>query len=159
MLSTTAEYALRIMVVLAEADGAPTTSERIAARAHVPPDYSVKVLQSLARARLVQAQRGRGGGFRLECDPRRTSLLTIVNAIEPIPRITECPIGGTTRNGTLCRLHHCLDDILAHAHDTLERTTLAAVLSPEGNDSLCPLPPLEVTVVAPRARAKGTVEF
>ena len=43
MLSITAEYALRIMVVVAEAGDRPTTSERIAELTNVPPDYSVKV--------------------------------------------------------------------------------------------------------------------
>lgn len=154
MLSTTAEYALRIMVVLGETSGAPTTSERIAKRARIPTDYSVKVLQSLARAKLVHAQRGRGGGFRLACDPRRTSLLTIVNAIEPIPRIRECPIGGTAKGGRLCRLHQCLDDVLAHATDTLDTTMLAAMLG-DADDGLCEPAPLEVTVVKSKTRARS----
>jgi Rrf2 family protein len=152
MLSTTAEYALRIMVVLAESKGAPTTSERIAARARVPTDYSVKVLQALAREQLVLAQRGRGGGFRINCDPQRTSLLAIINAIEPLPRVKECPIGGAPARGTLCRLHRCIDDVLAQAQESLERTTLASVLDPGGADGLCEPPPLEVKVVAGRKR-------
>ena len=84
MLSITAEYALRIMVVLSESVDEPTTSERIAEFTSVPPDYAVKVLQMLARAKLVRAQRGRGGGFRLSCDPAVTSLLHVVQAIEPL---------------------------------------------------------------------------
>lgn len=153
MLSTTAEYALRIMVVLGESSKASTTSERIATRARVPTDYSVKVLQALARAGLVHAQRGRGGGFRIACDPRRTSLLAIINAIEPLPRIRECPIGGTPKGARLCRLHRCLDDVLAHAIDTLDKTMLAALLG-DADDGLCEPATLEVTVVTPKTRAR-----
>ena len=55
MLSTTSEYALRIMIVLAESETEPTTSERIAGLTKVPTDYSVKVLQMLARAACERA--------------------------------------------------------------------------------------------------------
>ena len=137
MLSTTAEYALRIMVVLTEAKGASTTSEHIAARTGVPPDYSVKVLQMLARGQLVQAQRGRGGGFRIKCDPGRTSLLDIVNAIDPTDRIEQCPIDRTRHTGEFCRLHRRLDEIAALLQQNLQRTTLTSLVE-GGGPSLCP---------------------
>ena len=63
MLSTTAEYALRIMIALSEAPAGAVTSEKISRITQVPTDYAVKVLQQLGRAGLVKAQRGRGGGF------------------------------------------------------------------------------------------------
>ncbi len=137
MLSTTAEYALRIMVVLTDAKGTPTTSEHIAARTGVPPDYSVKVLQMLARGQLVQAQRGRGGGFRIKCDPARTSLLDVVNAIDPIDRIRQCPIDRARDAGEFCRLHRRLDEIAALLQQNLQRTTLSSLVA-EGGPSLCP---------------------
>ena len=137
MLSTTAEYALRIMVVLTEAKGSPTTSDHIAARTGVPPDYSVKVLQMLARGQLVQAQRGRGGGFRITCDPGRTSLLDIINAIDPIDRIRQCPIDHTRRAEEFCRLHRRLDEIAALLQESLQRTTLTSLVE-GGGPSLCP---------------------
>ena len=59
MLSTTAEYALRIMIFLAESEGEPFTGEEIAEATKVTPGYTVKVLQWLGRAKLVRGQRGR----------------------------------------------------------------------------------------------------
>ena len=144
MLSTTAEYALRIMVVLAESGGAPTTSERIASLTRVPADYSVKVLQMLARAGLVKAQRGRGGGFRLDTDPATTSLLDIVNAIDPPTRIERCPIGREEAGGELCRLHARLDEISGLVLERLRAATLASILDPDGA-ALCR--PNSVTIV------------
>ena len=63
MLSTTAEYALRIMIFLTESDGESAISDSIADATKVSPDYAVKVLQLLGRAKLVRGQRGRRGGF------------------------------------------------------------------------------------------------
>lgn len=144
MLSTTAEYALRIMVVLAESKGSPTTSERIASLTRVPTDYSVKVLQMLARGGLVKAQRGRGGGFRLDCEPAATSLLDIVNAIDPLARIDRCPLGRDDKGGDLCRLHARLDEISGFIAERLRAVTLESILEP-GGSALCR--PTAVTIV------------
>src|SRR4029077_20731526 len=81
MLSTTAEYALRIAVALTEAEGRALTSRELAAITNVPANYCVKVVQWLFRRKLVTGQRGRGGGFRLACDPETTTLLDVVDAI------------------------------------------------------------------------------
>ena len=138
ILSTTAEYALRIMVVLAAADEQPTTSERVAAQAGVPADYTVKVLQMLARAKLVRAQRGRGGGFRLEVEPDEITLLDVVSAIDPIERMTTCPLDRPLTDGHLCRLHHQLDELVARVRDMLKDVTLAKLVARGGQPPLCP---------------------
>ncbi|MDY7107604.1 MAG: Rrf2 family transcriptional regulator [Planctomycetota bacterium] len=137
MLSTTAEYALRIMIVLAESEKEPTTSERIATLTKVPTDYSVKVLQMLARAGLVRAQRGRGGGFQIDCDPDSTTLLDVVNAIDPLERITSCPASRDTHVGQLCPLHARLDEIIVLLQDSFRKMTLASVIEGSPGPALC----------------------
>lgn len=137
MLSSTAEYALRIMIALTEADGEPMTSEQIAEMTKVPADYAVKVLQSLGRARLVRGQRGRRGGFRLACDPDETTLLDIVNVIDPLERITECPLGRTAHRGRLCPLHSRLDDVIGILIDSLDGMTLRSVMKGKRGPALC----------------------
>ena len=47
MLSTTAEYALRIMIFLAESEGERFTGEEIAEATKVTPGYTVKVLRNV----------------------------------------------------------------------------------------------------------------
>src|SRR5690348_10425467 len=63
VLSQTAEYALRAVVTIARDESAGKTAQEIARESQVPLDYLSKVLNSLARAGIVKAQRGRGGGF------------------------------------------------------------------------------------------------
>lgn len=125
------------MVALAEAKVTPTTSDRIAAATGVPTDYSVKVLQMLARGNLVRAQRGRGGGFRLECDPAQTTLLQIINAIDPISRITSCPVGTPEERTQLCSLHQHLDQVLGNLQTQLQSVTLSDVLQAAPEHRLC----------------------
>ena len=129
VLSNTAEYALRIMITLAEATGEPLTSERIAEITRVPGDYAVKVLQWLGRADMVRGQRGRKGGFRLNCDPRTTTLLDVVNVIDPLERISACPLGREAHQDGLCPLHSRLDEVVAILIDSLAQMTLESVVN------------------------------
>jgi Rrf2 family protein len=54
----------------------------IAAALGVPQDTLIKILQQLARARILASVRGRAGGFRLAKPADRVTLLAIVEAIE-----------------------------------------------------------------------------
>jgi Rrf2 family protein len=137
VLSNTAEYALRIMITLTEAAGDPLTSERIAGTTRVPGDYAVKVLQWLGRARMVHGQRGRKGGFRLACDPNKTTLLDVVNVIDPLERIPSCPLGRESHQSRLCPLHTRLDEVVAILIDTLGGMTLQSVVDGTEGPALC----------------------
>jgi Rrf2 family nitric oxide-sensitive transcriptional repressor len=137
LLSNTAEYALRIMITLTEADEDPLTSEQIAEQTRVPSDYAVKVLQWLGRAQMVRGQRGRKGGFKLSCDPNQTSLLDVVNVIDPLERIAACPLGRTAHQEGLCPLHSRLDDVIAILMDSLSRMTLRSVVDGQEGPAMC----------------------
>jgi len=149
VLSNTAEYALRIMITLAEASDEPLTSERIAEITRVPADYAVKVLQWLGRANLVRGQRGRKGGFRLDCDPKTTSLLDVVNVIDPLERISTCPLGREAHQDGLCPLHSRLDEVVGILIDSLGQMTLESVINGKQGPTLCEpeAVPLRVTAI------------
>ena len=148
MLSTTAEYALRIMIHLTEANGEQLTSEAIAKMTKVPADYTVKVLQWLGRAKMVQGQRGRRGGFRLECDPNRTTLLDVVNVIDPLERIVVCPLGREAHKSSLCPLHSRIDEVIALLQNSLGEMTLQSVIDGTRGPTLCQPSGTKLTVSA-----------
>jgi len=153
VLSNTAEYALRIMITLAEAEDDPLTSERIAEITRVPGDYAVKVLQWLGRANMVRGQRGRKGGFRLDCDPKTTSLLDVVNVIDPLERISTCPLGREAHQDGLCPLHSRLDEVVGILIDSLGQMTLESVINGKQGPTLC-----EPEAVPLRVTATGSAK-
>lgn len=141
MFSQTVEYALRAAVYLAARDGAPATTEDVAARTRVPAPYLAKVLQGLVRAGLVKSQRGVGGGVTLARDPAELTILEVVNAVEPIKRITTCPLGLPGHGARLCPLHKRVDAALAAVEAAFGGTTLAEVLGePSASAPLCDVP-------------------
>lgn len=129
MLSQTTEYALRAIVVLAENAKVPWTAQAIATRSLVPHDYLLKVLQSLAKAGLVTAQRGRGGGFVLTRPPGQISVLDVVTAVDPLHRIAHCPLGIQAHGTKLCPLHRKLDDAIRTVEEAFASTTIGEILA------------------------------
>jgi len=127
MVSQTVEYALRAMSHLASLGGSPANCESIAVVTRVPQGYLSKVMRDLVRADLVHSFRGLHGGFTLARDPRTISVLDIVNAVDPIRRIDCCPLGNPL-HATLCPLHKCLDDALAHIERSFAGTNLGSVV-------------------------------
>jgi Rrf2 family nitric oxide-sensitive transcriptional repressor len=128
VISQTAEYALRAVVFLAERSGSRWTTKTIAESAQIPPGYLAKVMQSLAQAGVVSAQRGFNGGFALVRAPEDISIYEVMEVIEPIRRIRECPLKLEAHAEQLCPLHARLDGALAEIEAGLRSSTVADLL-------------------------------
>ncbi len=144
MLSQTVEYALRAAVYLAGED-APRTSAEISKVTRVPTAYLAKVLQQLAHAKVVTGQRGPNGGFALARSAAKLTIWEVVQALEPMRRIRECPLDLKTHKGKLCPLHRKLDDAIAEFERAFRSTTLADLLG--DSDSPRPLCDVKPTPV------------
>jgi len=141
MFSQTVEYALRAVVHLANEDPQVQTTEQIARATQVPAAYLSKILQALRRGDVVHAQRGIGGGTRLAIPPDELTILTVVNAVDPIQRINTCPLKLKAHGKKLCPLHKRMDDALAQTEQAFRETTLAEVLAEQSTSKpLCPFP-------------------
>ena len=139
MLSQTVEYALRAMVSLGMGETRAQTAQEIAKASRVPLDYLSKILSSLARAGLVTAQRGRGGGFTATRSADEITVLEVVSAVDPIQRIHSCPLGLAAHGTNLCPLHRKLDDVARSVEQAFSTTTIGALAAPSalGVTALC----------------------
>jgi Rrf2 family protein len=139
MISQTAEYALRAVVYLADQNGAPQPTQRIAEVTRVPAGYLPKVMQALSRSGLVRAQRGLHGGFMLTTSPKELTVLDVVQAVDPLRRIEHCPLGIVSHQ-SLCPLHRGLDNAVALVEKALGASTIAGLLAgPNHDDAPKPL--------------------
>lgn len=137
MLSKTAEYALRAVACLAGGDGSPASADSLAAKTQVPRRYLHRVLNELADADLVGSRPGPGGGYELTKDPAEITILDVVNAVAPVQRIRECPLGLPSHQ-RLCPLHSALDRVYAEAEAAFRSVTMRELLdSTSGVRPLC----------------------
>jgi Rrf2 family protein len=140
MISQTAEYALRAIVYLAGQDQ-PRTTAQMSEVTHVPAGYLAKVMQQLGRAGLVRSQRGLKGGFTLAGEPEAVTVLEVINAVDPIRRFPECPLGIPSHGRRLCPLHFRLDQAAQLVVDALGETKVAELLdAPRRQRSPCRFP-------------------
>ncbi len=138
MISQTVEYALRAVAHLASESPESRTTKQIAAATQVPAAYLSKVLQGLVKAKIVRSQRGIGGGVSLVEDPKKLTILDVINAVEPLQRITQCPLDLKSHGPNLCPLHRRLDNAMAQVEAAFAGTTLAEVLNESGQSKpLC----------------------
>jgi Rrf2 family protein len=94
MLSRTAGYAVRAVIVLARAHGERAVSaEEIASILGAPHNYLSKTLNALARRGVLTSVRGPGGGFALAVAP---DVLTVADIVEVF--------GDATVHGPRCVL-------------------------------------------------------
>ena len=133
MFSQTAEYALRAIVSLADSGGRPLTTQQIAGLTQVPLDYLSKVMQSLGRHGLVESQRGKHGGFTLAKPAGRLTILDVLNAVDPLPRIRTCPLKLPGHGRHLCPLHRRLDDAVSTVEKAFANTVISDLLSPRAD--------------------------
>ena len=144
MFSQTVEYSLRAVCFLAGQAPAARTTDQIATATRVPKPYLSKVLQGLSRGGIVHSQRGLGGGITLIKTPDQLTVLEVVNAVDPICRIHECPLGLAAHGVRLCPLHKRMDNALAQVEASFRESTLAEILAePSESIPLCdfPMPP------------------
>jgi Rrf2 family nitric oxide-sensitive transcriptional repressor len=156
MLPKTAEYALRATVWLARDPKQTNSADQIAARTKVPRRYLHLVLQDLVQAGLVRSQPGPGGGYALDRNPERISILDVVNAVGSLERIRQCPLGLTSHT-KLCPLHLELDKVYAAAEAAFARVTLAQLLrSTSPIIPLCELSVERISTKRPTTRHRET---
>jgi Rrf2 family protein len=141
MISQTAEYALRAIVFIADHPNEPTTTETIAEGTKVPVGYLAKIMQGLSKAGIVHSQRGLYGGFTMVKAAKELTVYEIVQAVDPIVRITQCPLGLEGHGSNLCPLHRGLDNAMGAVEMAFKKMTIYQLLNqPQTNRPLCSFP-------------------
>lgn len=125
-LQTSTRIAIHALAQLASRPGAQLPAAAIAARSGISVNHLVKVLRTLGRARLVEAARGAGGGYRFRGNARRVTLLEVIELFEEVgaPRVDGA--GARTAEGRA--LARILEEIGDMTRATLGSVTLATLL-------------------------------
>ncbi|MBX9721564.1 MAG: Rrf2 family transcriptional regulator, partial [Candidatus Obscuribacterales bacterium] len=117
------------------------TGQDIAATTKVPPGYLSKLMQQLVKAKLVNSQRGIGGGFVIARTANQITILDVVNAVDPIELIKTCPLGITSHGLNLCPLHKRLAEAIGHVEAAFAQSRLSELIE-ESQSPLCKSVPL-----------------
>jgi Rrf2 family protein len=127
LLSRTAEYALRAMTFLATQPAGKLVGARAISEAEdIPIPFLWKILQTLARQRLIRSFKGIHGGYELAGPSGEITLSTVVLATDGTDLTGHCVLGlPNCSEQNACPLHHTWKEIRGRMSDMLEKTTLA----------------------------------
>ncbi len=106
-LTRAADYAVRVMIHLATLpEGTIVSKTLLAQQTEAPESFLSKILQMLARAGLIRAQRGVVGGFSLLPRGAQASLLDVVESIDGPIALNVCLISeASCRRYSGCAVH------------------------------------------------------
>ena len=132
MVSTKGRYALRVMIDLAEhAEEGYIPLQTIAARQGISEKYLESILAVLSKAKLLDAVRGKGGGYMMAKDPAEVRAGDILRAVEGSTAPVACDgIDNSCTRSDLCstvKFWRGLDDVIEKYVDGVTLADLAAV--------------------------------
>jgi Rrf2 family protein len=105
-ITRAADYAVRVMIHLAsQPEGAVVSKSMLAKASESPESFLSKILQTLARAGLIQARRGVVGGFSLLARGAQATLLDVVESIDGPIALNVCLNSGECRREAECAAH------------------------------------------------------
>ncbi len=127
ILSQTAEYALRAVVLLADRDtDAPARVGELADALGIPQNYLSKTLNALARTGVLASMRGKGGGFRLARPATSVTLLEVIDPFDHFSTGRSCLMGkGECSDTDSCAAHATWKAVAAQVIGFFAKTTLA----------------------------------
>lgn len=112
MLSNSCRYGIRAVIYLASQSSGNTKTgiRQISKDLDLPTPFLAKILQQLAKQKILSSSKGPHGGFALLKDPGQITLLDIVNTIDGYDTFTNCVIykgtcEGVRKGKKICPLH------------------------------------------------------
>jgi Rrf2 family transcriptional regulator, iron-sulfur cluster assembly transcription factor len=109
MLSNSCRYGIRAVIYLAlqPISNGKTGIKQISRELDLPTPFLAKILQLLAKQKILSSSKGPHGGFSLLKDPRKITLLDIVNTIDGNDIFTSCIMHNGTCEGVEKDEKHC----------------------------------------------------
>ena len=132
MLSNTSKYAVRAVIYLAfnEIQGKKTGIKQISSDLDIPTPFLGKILQNLARHKILASTKGPNGGFGLGKPAADISLMDIVEVIDGLDDFNRCLIGRhSCKNGEApCPVHDEYAHIREQFKSMFEKQTVGLIV-------------------------------
>ena len=122
------DYALRLLMYIAQPKELPYTIAEIAADLQVSQNHLVKIVHFMAKQNWLITTRGKGGGIRLNPQALNFKLGEIVRILQRETPIVECNTPPCVLRSN-CGLKGILDQAVEQFYQRLDQFTLADVLS------------------------------
>lgn len=129
-LTRAADYAVRVMIYLADANSTVRSSlTELANASEVSPAFLSKVLQRLVRSGMIASRRGKKGGFELLERGRTATLLEILQALDGVPELNLCLAAHGCTRSPRCAAHPIWEEAQTRMREVLSAATLQQLVT------------------------------
>ena len=134
-----ADYGLMaIYYIASQGDEGAVSAKRIAEEFHIPPERLAKILQRLAKKRLIESHNGPKGGYVLSRAPSEITVGQVVRALEGPLRIVSCMVeNDDCPQFSRCNLRRPVQKIQTSISSLLDTMTLSE-LTADPADPIAP---------------------
>lgn len=133
-LQKSSRYGLYAVTLMASVPESLVTAAMIAEAYKISENHVAKVLQQLARARIVQSVRGAGGGYRLAKAPKDLTMFDVVRVLEGevTPSCFGCDAEGPDHSPNCavyetCPIRGVMEEIAGQTYYTLKSVSVATL--------------------------------
>ncbi|MBU8893656.1 MAG: Rrf2 family transcriptional regulator [Bacteroidales bacterium] len=131
MLSNTCKYAIRAVTYLAlnGKEEKKIGIKEISKELYIPTPFLGKILQTLAKNKMLSSTKGPNGGFSLGRPAKEITLLNIIEIIDGMDLFSDCLIGLRTcsanaHNDVQCPIHKKYLPISQQLYDLFKTETI-----------------------------------
>jgi Rrf2 family transcriptional regulator, iron-sulfur cluster assembly transcription factor len=143
MLSNSCRYGIRAVIYLANqpARGKKTGIKQISTDLDLPTPFLAKILQQLAKKKILSSSKGPHGGFSLLKDPKKILLIDIIKSIDGEDIFTNCIVHDGScscmeEDKNTCPLHEDYEKIRDEIVTLFSNTTIYNLVTKAHNSKL-----------------------
>ena len=126
------DYALRILMYVAQPRDLPYTIAELAECLQISQNHAMKIVYFMAKQGWLITSRGKGGGIRLNTAALQLQLGQIVRILQGDSQIVECQEPPCVLRSN-CGLKGILDQAVEQFYASLDQYILGDVIQPTGN--------------------------
>lgn len=130
-LSKKVEYGLiAIKHIAMEKSGEALTAKEISKKYDIPYELLSKILQKLAREKIIVSYQGSKGGYTLSMKPEELKVSTVIEAIEGPQYITDCLSGNDCDCNKIdcCTIRNPLEKVQSNINEIFNKLTLSEII-------------------------------
>ena len=136
MLSNTCKYGIRAVIYLAlnNEENKKIGIKEISKELSIPTPFLGKILQLLAKNKILSSTKGHHGGFNLARPANEITLLHIIEVIDGLDLFNDCLIGlsscsANAHQDVQCPIHHKYTPINKQIYDLFNTETIENLAS------------------------------
>lgn len=128
-ITNASEYAIRAIIHMAKDPILIYTATDLAPIIDAPMKFLAKILQKLARKRILKSQRGVKGGFKIAVPLENLTLVDIIEAVDGEIALNKCLLTNyECKREYLCPVHPLWEEAQAKLKETLNRKSIAEIV-------------------------------